>query len=301
LLTFFFFFNTLLAFACPRQAHALFNLGVMHEAGDGVAQDFHLAKRYFDLAAEIDHRAKVPREVAVFVLESHQALMQMQWVQAALLYATQLLASEEVAPVLRAMEGALRRGAGRAHGLLEHARNEAHKAFYRVRGTYGPSFEQLKKQLLHRYGETADGSGSSGSSGGSSGSSGSSSNSGGSSGSSSDSSDSDSDDNYRTSVFKSMHTFFSRVWIRWRDNVELYFSPSAQAKVLDALDRVFNPDVPSPLQLLETYLNTILIEEWEIYTLLLLTSTIICLFVARVTRKMYQVQEDLDNRRIVQR
>jgi TPR repeat protein len=31
-----------------RNPHALFNLGVMFESGDGVVRDFHLAKRFFD-------------------------------------------------------------------------------------------------------------------------------------------------------------------------------------------------------------------------------------------------------------
>ena len=35
-----------------HHTHAIFNLGVMHEAGDGVEQDFHLAKRFYDQAAE---------------------------------------------------------------------------------------------------------------------------------------------------------------------------------------------------------------------------------------------------------
>lgn len=41
----------------------------MHEVGDGVNQDFHLAKRYYDLAAETDPKAKVVRDIALVMLE----------------------------------------------------------------------------------------------------------------------------------------------------------------------------------------------------------------------------------------
>jgi hypothetical protein len=37
--------------------------------GDGVNQDFHLAKRYFDQAAEVDAKARVPRDIALALLE----------------------------------------------------------------------------------------------------------------------------------------------------------------------------------------------------------------------------------------
>ena len=41
----------------------------MHELGDGVPQDFHLAKRFFDQAAEIDSKAKTARDLALSMLE----------------------------------------------------------------------------------------------------------------------------------------------------------------------------------------------------------------------------------------
>jgi len=41
----------------------------MHETGDGVPQDFLLAKRFYDQAAEIDNKAKIARDVAVSILE----------------------------------------------------------------------------------------------------------------------------------------------------------------------------------------------------------------------------------------
>ena len=31
----------------------MFNLGYMHQYGIGLPQDFHLAKRYFDMAAQV--------------------------------------------------------------------------------------------------------------------------------------------------------------------------------------------------------------------------------------------------------
>ena len=57
-----------------KHTHAIFNLGMMHEAGDGVPQDFHLAKRYFDYAAEVDFDAKMPRAIAMFLLQAYQML-----------------------------------------------------------------------------------------------------------------------------------------------------------------------------------------------------------------------------------
>jgi hypothetical protein len=44
----------------------------MHEIGDGIEQDFHLAKRYYDQAAEFNQEANVPRTVALWILKGHQ-------------------------------------------------------------------------------------------------------------------------------------------------------------------------------------------------------------------------------------
>lgn len=55
-----------------HHTHAIFNLGVMHETGDGVRQDFHLAKRFYDQAAEFNMEARIPRTIALFMLNSHQ-------------------------------------------------------------------------------------------------------------------------------------------------------------------------------------------------------------------------------------
>ena len=59
-----------------HHTHAIFNLGMMHEAGDGVEQDFYLAKRFFDRAALYDADAQLPRTVALTLLESHKFLHQ---------------------------------------------------------------------------------------------------------------------------------------------------------------------------------------------------------------------------------
>jgi TPR repeat protein len=52
-----------------RHTHAMFNLGFMHEAGDGVDQDFHLAKRFYDQVAEFDKEAALPSLLAVSFLQ----------------------------------------------------------------------------------------------------------------------------------------------------------------------------------------------------------------------------------------
>jgi TPR repeat protein len=57
-----------------RNAHALFNLGIMHQAGDGVQQDFHLAKRFFDLAGATDIDARLPKTLALILLNAHRKM-----------------------------------------------------------------------------------------------------------------------------------------------------------------------------------------------------------------------------------
>jgi hypothetical protein len=55
-----------------KHTHALFNLGIMYENGDGVEQDFHLAKRYFDEAAEYDpQKGFMPKVLALLILQWH--------------------------------------------------------------------------------------------------------------------------------------------------------------------------------------------------------------------------------------
>ncbi|KAL1514063.1 hypothetical protein ABEB36_003386 [Hypothenemus hampei] len=48
-----------------HNAQAMFNLGYMHEQGLGISKDIHLAKRWFDLAAETSVDAKVPVTLAL--------------------------------------------------------------------------------------------------------------------------------------------------------------------------------------------------------------------------------------------
>ena len=55
-----------------RHTHAMFNLGIMHELGDGVVQDLHLSKRFYDQAAEFDSEARLPRSVALALLQGHR-------------------------------------------------------------------------------------------------------------------------------------------------------------------------------------------------------------------------------------
>lgn len=57
-----------------RHTHAMFNLGIMHEVGDGVVQDLHLSKRFYDQAAEFDSEARLPRSVALALLQGHRFL-----------------------------------------------------------------------------------------------------------------------------------------------------------------------------------------------------------------------------------
>lgn len=51
-----------------HNAQALFNLGYMHEKGQGLQRDYHLAKRYYDLAAESSPDAHVPVALALVKL-----------------------------------------------------------------------------------------------------------------------------------------------------------------------------------------------------------------------------------------
>ena len=44
---------------------AMFNLGYMHEHGQGIPLDLHLAKRYYDQALEIDPAANLPVTLAL--------------------------------------------------------------------------------------------------------------------------------------------------------------------------------------------------------------------------------------------
>ncbi|KAL0484049.1 SEL1L [Acrasis kona] len=54
-----------------RNPQAMFNLGYMHEWGQGLTQDFHLAKRYYDMAAETEPLANVPVMMALVGMYVH--------------------------------------------------------------------------------------------------------------------------------------------------------------------------------------------------------------------------------------
>lgn len=51
-----------------RNPQAMFNLAYMHEQGLGLKQDLHLAKRFYDLAAETSGDAKFPVALALLKL-----------------------------------------------------------------------------------------------------------------------------------------------------------------------------------------------------------------------------------------
>lgn len=56
-----------------QSAQALFNLGWMHENGVGLNQDFHLAKRYYDLALTTNEEAYLPVTLSLFKLRARSA------------------------------------------------------------------------------------------------------------------------------------------------------------------------------------------------------------------------------------
>ncbi|CAM9593075.1 unnamed protein product, partial [Phaeothamnion confervicola] len=57
-----------------HNAQALFNLGVMYQAGVGVQRDWNLAKRYYDLSAAASSEAAVPVQLALWSLRLQRAL-----------------------------------------------------------------------------------------------------------------------------------------------------------------------------------------------------------------------------------
>lgn len=56
-----------------QSAQALFNLGWMHENGIGLNQDFHLAKRYYDHALEVNEEAYLPVTLSLLKLRLRSA------------------------------------------------------------------------------------------------------------------------------------------------------------------------------------------------------------------------------------
>ena len=61
-----------------NNAQAMFNLGYMHELGHGMPQDIHLAKRFYDMAAETSVDAKVPVALALAKLALVFAVINME-------------------------------------------------------------------------------------------------------------------------------------------------------------------------------------------------------------------------------
>ncbi|XP_056150451.1 protein sel-1 homolog 1 isoform X2 [Lampris incognitus] len=61
-----------------HSAQAMFNLGYMHEKGLGIKQDIHLAKRFYDMAAEASPDAQVPVFLALCKLGLFYALQYLQ-------------------------------------------------------------------------------------------------------------------------------------------------------------------------------------------------------------------------------
>eukprot|EP00850_Spirogloea_muscicola_P019081 SM000183S03975 [mRNA] locus=s183:167223:170598:+ [translate_table: standard] len=58
--------------ANQKSAQAMFNLGYMHEHGQGLPIDYFLAKRYYDLALTTDPTAALPVKIALFLLRLRQ-------------------------------------------------------------------------------------------------------------------------------------------------------------------------------------------------------------------------------------
>ncbi|KAI3532184.1 hypothetical protein CABS01_09257 [Colletotrichum abscissum] len=56
-----------------QSAQALWNLGWMHENGIGLTQDFHLAKRYYDQALEVNEEAYLPVTLSLLKLRLRSA------------------------------------------------------------------------------------------------------------------------------------------------------------------------------------------------------------------------------------
>ncbi|KND91269.1 Protein sel-1 [Tolypocladium ophioglossoides CBS 100239] len=56
-----------------QSAQALFNLGWMHENGMGLTQDFHMAKRYYDHALEVNEEAYLPVTLSLLKLRARSA------------------------------------------------------------------------------------------------------------------------------------------------------------------------------------------------------------------------------------
>ncbi|KAJ7345071.1 hypothetical protein JRQ81_001021 [Phrynocephalus forsythii] len=72
------FIHYRLATEQQHSAQAMFNLGYMHEKGLGIKQDIHLAKRFYDMAADASPDAQVPVFLALCKLGIIYALQYVQ-------------------------------------------------------------------------------------------------------------------------------------------------------------------------------------------------------------------------------
>ncbi|XP_069494030.1 protein sel-1 homolog 1 isoform X2 [Ambystoma mexicanum] len=72
------FIHYRLASEQQHSAQAMFNLGYMHEKGLGIKQDIHLAKRFYDMAAEASPDAQVPVFLALCKLGMVYSLQYLQ-------------------------------------------------------------------------------------------------------------------------------------------------------------------------------------------------------------------------------
>ncbi|KAM4012914.1 protein sel-1 homolog 1 [Anomaloglossus baeobatrachus] len=72
------FIHYRLASEQQHSAQAMFNLGYMHEKGLGIKQDIHLAKRFYDMAAEASPDAQVPVFLALCKLGLLYSLQYLQ-------------------------------------------------------------------------------------------------------------------------------------------------------------------------------------------------------------------------------
>ncbi|KAM3919954.1 protein sel-1 homolog 1 [Leptodactylus fuscus] len=72
------FIHYRLASEQQHSAQAMFNLGYMHEKGLGIKQDIHLAKRFYDMAAEASPDAQVPVFLALCKLGILYSLQYLQ-------------------------------------------------------------------------------------------------------------------------------------------------------------------------------------------------------------------------------
>merc|ERR1712046_373900 len=107
-----------------RDPQAMFNLGYMHEHGLGLPQDFHLAKRFFDMAYETNVDASYPVTVALCGLWVHRAWRALWLNDAAIGVPTGL---EPLAQLLRLLRPPQDKRTGKAEASANTESSEASK------------------------------------------------------------------------------------------------------------------------------------------------------------------------------